>query len=170
MEEKKIYIVTGGEYSEYHISAVFSTKEKAEEYMDTVGSDFCIEEYSIDKPIEHEVSIWSIMMDIYSKEVLNICSCGGSEKDTIKFMSGTYYRNECIRFTVESDSKEKAIKIVSDRFGAVVANENIIYPLLRVKAVRDNFGWHNYPIYKFKTGEILLKDGHVIDTSNKSKT
>jgi hypothetical protein len=167
MEEKKIYIVTGGEYSEYHISAVFSTKEKAEEYMDTVGSDFEIEEYSIDKPIKHEVSIWSIMMEICSKEVLNIYSCGADEKDTIEFMPGTSFRNECIMFTVESDSKEKAIKIVSDRFGAVVANENIIYPLLRVKAVRDNFGWHNYPIYKFKTGEILLKDGHVIDTSNK---
>lgn len=167
METKKVYIVTAGEYSEYHISAVFSTKEKAEEYMDTVGSDFCIEEYSIDKPIKHEVSIWSIMMDICSKEVLNIHYYGVNEKDTIEFMPSTSFRNECIIFTVESDSKEKAIKIVSDRFGAVVANENIIYPLLRVKAVRNIFGWHNYPIYKFKTGEILLKDGHVIDTSNK---
>lgn len=167
MEEKKIYIVTGGDYSEYHISAVFSTKEKAEEYMDTVGSDFEIEEYSIDKPIEHEVSIWSIMMDICSKEVLKICSYEVIEKDTIEFMPSTSFRNECIMFTVESDSKEKAIKIVSDRFGAVIANENIIYPLLRVKAVRKKIGWYKYPIYKFKTGEILLKYGDVIDTSNK---
>lgn len=168
MKEKKIYIVTGGDYSEYHISAVFSTKEKAEEYMDTAGSDFRIEEYSIDEPIKHEVSIWSVMMDICSKEVLDIYPYDAREKDTIEFVPSTYFRNECIRFTVESDSKEKAIKIVSDRLGAVIANENIIYPLLRVKAVRSTFfGWYYYPIYNFKTGEILLKDGHVIDTSNK---
>lgn len=29
--EKKIYIVTSGDYSDYRIDAVFTTKEKAEE-------------------------------------------------------------------------------------------------------------------------------------------
>lgn len=29
----KIYIVTSGDYSDYRVNAVFSTREKAEEYI-----------------------------------------------------------------------------------------------------------------------------------------
>lgn len=35
----KVFIVTEGEYSDYQIKAVFSTKEKAEKYIDTHGND-----------------------------------------------------------------------------------------------------------------------------------
>ena len=35
----KIYIVTSGEYSDYAIDAVFSTEEKAHEYIQQHGSD-----------------------------------------------------------------------------------------------------------------------------------
>lgn len=34
MEQKKVYIVTSGCYSDYIIDAIFSTRELAEEYID----------------------------------------------------------------------------------------------------------------------------------------
>lgn len=49
----KVYILTKGEYSNYHIVAVFSTKEKAEEckilFTDEYTDRIEIEEYEIDK-------------------------------------------------------------------------------------------------------------------------
>jgi len=53
---KKVYIVTEGVYSDYHIEAVFSSKAEAEEYIDKLKElDYCysepqIEEWFIDVP------------------------------------------------------------------------------------------------------------------------
>ena len=47
----KIYIVTSGEYSDYTIDAVFSTKEKAEEYVQQYGTNYRVEDYDIDEEI-----------------------------------------------------------------------------------------------------------------------
>lgn len=45
----KVYVVTRGEYSDYCISAIFSTHEKAEEYMGGFPGEFNeIEEYELD--------------------------------------------------------------------------------------------------------------------------
>jgi len=53
--EKKIYIVTSGEYSDYGIEAVFSTKEAAEKYATisnstggSFGYDYIVETYGVD--------------------------------------------------------------------------------------------------------------------------
>lgn len=47
----KVYIVTQGQYSDYHIEQVFSTREKAQEYLDHIGNgnDADIDEYNIDE-------------------------------------------------------------------------------------------------------------------------
>ena len=50
---EKVYIVTAGEYSDYRILAVFSSKERAEDWIDHIGQyeDYCyIEEYEVDCP------------------------------------------------------------------------------------------------------------------------
>lgn len=44
----KIFIVTDGTYSDYHIEAVFSTKEKASAYCALHGYDY-VEEYEVDE-------------------------------------------------------------------------------------------------------------------------
>ncbi len=48
-----IYIVTAGEYSDYGIVAIFSTRELAQKFMDTCNQNWDehrIEEWQIDKP------------------------------------------------------------------------------------------------------------------------
>lgn len=55
----KIYIVTSGSYSDYGINCVFSTKEKADEYVKMKNlsdrwEDYNVEEYDVDKPYEME--------------------------------------------------------------------------------------------------------------------
>ena len=55
--EKKIYIVTSGEYSDYTIERVFSTKEKANEFIQQHGTDYRIEEYVVDEEIKKRTKI-----------------------------------------------------------------------------------------------------------------
>ena len=52
-EQRKVYLVTQGRYSDYHVEAVFSTKEKAQAWIDSSREQGCeIEEWDIDSPIE----------------------------------------------------------------------------------------------------------------------
>jgi len=45
----KVYVATEGSYADYHISAIFSSREKAEEYMGNMPDRFNeIEEYELD--------------------------------------------------------------------------------------------------------------------------
>jgi len=47
-----VYAVSTGEYSSYGVCAIFSTREKAEEYSLTVSNFNDIEEYELDEPYE----------------------------------------------------------------------------------------------------------------------
>ena len=47
-EPQTIYVVTAGSYSDYHIEAVFSTKELADLYASTI-TDADVEEYTLDE-------------------------------------------------------------------------------------------------------------------------
>ena len=50
---KNIYIVTAGEYSDYHIVAVFSTEEKANAFCAMFKSrEFMVEDYEVDAKVE----------------------------------------------------------------------------------------------------------------------
>lgn len=64
---KKIYIVTEGSYSDYHIEACFSTKEKAREYIKRgqFWEEPDIEEWTIDDSIDI-VNVIDIFLTITS--------------------------------------------------------------------------------------------------------
>jgi hypothetical protein len=50
-----IYVVTSGSYSDYHTDALFSTKEKAQAWIDIAsygkGGDYQIEEWPLDEQV-----------------------------------------------------------------------------------------------------------------------
>jgi hypothetical protein len=165
METKKVYIVTAGSYSDYHIESVFSTLEMAEEFADTIGSDYQIEKYNIDEPIERKISVWCISMNFDSQEVESADSYSCFSKDMVVY---SRFRN-AIDLFIESDAREKAVKIAHERLGMVKANEHIVFPYLRRKIVKDRYGFYSYPRYNFQTGEIILLSGEVL-TENDVKT
>ena len=117
-----VYIVTSGEYSDYHIDAVFDNKEKAELYCATHDMQYCdIEEWDTeevklesDKPIKcrwiayirENGSIYSISSYLTIKNI-NIIE---HKTHFTKF-------NYIVQATLDRDvSEEKAMKIISDRF------------------------------------------------------
>ncbi|MBQ9042946.1 MAG: hypothetical protein IJ111_09075 [Eggerthellaceae bacterium] len=155
-EGKKIYIVTSGEYSGYEIERVFSTKEKAQEYLDTRGDNFRLEEYDLDEPVERKTQTYCISFEPDKKKVIGYSVTYHRNYNNLIRMSSYYFnKKQAIDIFVESDSTKRAIKIASERYGAVIANEQTMYPYLRFGVIY-NFGSKKPAFFDFNTGELVL--------------
>ena len=136
----KVYIVTSGEYSDYHIDAVFTEREKAEQYCAVNNkcgeySDFHnIEEYDVDKAndsktevvyafhvdptrkptVEEIYYLENGKIDAFKKKVKGWSRSGDILKD--------YYSLDRFVFLRENNP-EKAKKIVVDRVAKAKAEK-----------------------------------------------
>lgn len=154
--ENKVYIVTEGEYSDYRIKAVFSTREKANEYVQQNGTDFCIEKYDLDKEVVKETKLWAIEFEIEShknRQASPVTYNMDELKDTCK-VTEYHSSKPYITFYVEADTMDRAIKIASERFASVKANEYIWLRLTRPYAMdglyRKKFERFNVKTNKFE--------------------
>lgn len=156
--EKKIYIVTRGEYSEYGIDAVFTTKEKAVDYVEQHGTYYDIEEYDLDEEVEKKTQLWSIVFCIEDGKFnkANPISYNKNKKAGICYVeerlgNGKMYY---IIFLVDAESMNRAVKIARERFAAVKANEYIWLRLTRPYEI-DCRGQRMYESFNVKTNEFI---------------
>lgn len=158
MTNKKIYIVTEGEYSDYHICAVFSTREKAEEYVQCHGTDYNIEEYDLDEDVERFVKLWRVAVAIKNNEIIETCPTEYKVEEMTDtcHIEVNWHGEPFIYFYVQSETMDKAIKIASERFAAVKANEYIWLRLTRPYNV-DKYGKNCYERFNVKTNEFIKK-------------
>lgn len=155
--EKKIYIVTSGEYSEYEINAVFTTKEKAVDYVEQHGTYYDIEEYDLDEEVEKKSQLWSIVFCIENGKLDEASPIRYKENDKVD----TCYVEErlgggkmfYIIFIVDADSMNRAVKIASERFAAVKSNEYIWLRLTRPYKF-NIYGRSKYETFNVKTNEF----------------
>ncbi len=159
--ENKVYVVTSGEYSDYSIEAVFSTVGLAESYIQQNGTDFRIEEYNIDEEVVKETKLWSIEFSLKDCSLTEAkINCQNKDyqdiiRDTCK-VHETLLDGMRINFFVDADLMDKAVKIASERFAAVKANEYIWLRLTRPYGLR---GWTNkYEMFNIKTNTFAKND------------
>lgn len=151
--ENKVYIVTEGEYSDYGIEAVFSTKEKANEYVQQHGSDCRIEEYDIDQEVKRESKIWRIAINLENNEVLSVKpEFGFLPKDDGRCsVYDTFNDEKHMEFYVDAESMDKAKRIACERLVAIKSNDYIYLRMTRPYK-RD---WRNYyESFNVKTNEF----------------
>lgn len=156
---KKIYIVTSGEYSDYGINAVFTTKEKAIDYVGQHGTRYNIEEYNLDEEVEKKTQLWCIEFRV---EDGKLCKASPTSYDRNKvldtcFIFGSFGYRESkpyIRFYIDADSMDRAVKIASERFAAVKANEYIWLRLTQPYET-DRFGRKKFECFNVKTNEFI---------------
>lgn len=126
----RVFIVTSGEYSDYGIDRVFSTKEKAKEWIEVItsmhGGYYDIEPYELDAPFpEHEEYLFfeaCIENDVIVKS--NFLFYFADEPSEIKFfkqINGSYDKVCTGTIHLRQDesiesAKERAVKIVQDEF------------------------------------------------------
>ena len=153
----KVYIVTSGEYSEYYIDAVFSTRKKAEEFVDYNGPSFEIEEYEMDVPFEKSVKLWKVTLDFNN---FNMVYCDRHRQqppyvEAVQYITDRSNNMEMIDIIVKSDTVTGAVKSASEKLTQVKALMEIKFPQLKKKIV-SLYRSIYYPIYNYRTGAIIL--------------
>lgn len=163
-EQNIVYVVTSGEYSDYTIHAVFSTKEKAEEYIDHgeyFSDSYEIEEYELDSENpDMSEKLYEIDIDYntFDANLVFIHSCSQEQVDIFKMID-----SDTMRMWILTTDSKRAIKIASERLAQIKAQE-WKYPLMH-NICTFRIG-HEYkclsevrnrrPIYRYHTGAMVL--------------
>jgi DNA polymerase IIIc chi subunit len=149
--EKKIYVITSGEYSNYQVDAVYSTKELAEDFIQHNGDDYCIEEYDLDKPIIREKKLWKIEIDSDRNEI--VCAVVSEYQEPENTCVRNYMNR--VTFIVRSETMDKAKKIARERYVAIRTNE-YIWRKLRIphKVKVGEYYVERYERFNVKTNEF----------------
>lgn len=157
---KEIYIITSGDYSDYNIEAVFSTREKAEEYIQQHGTQYRIEPHGVDEEVKKNNNIWWVDMRLDNFELQD---CGviystnnytDKDKDIFKYID-SWNKNGVICQYIEADCMDRAIKIASERIAQIKANKDIFYARAFTKTIDPYFRIPTYPRVRYRTGEIV---------------
>ena len=188
---KKVYVVTRRSYSEYEIKAIFSTEERAKDYINAVcqnsrHSEYDIEDWDVDEYINGKQRYYEVWINYDNSEIERV--------DEIEFTRYSNPDNSVEihdlgifgRFVslVFSTSRIDAVKkIASERLMQIKALQGTKYPYLFSKvvlgAIRDWASFHpelgerrneHYPVYDFNTGHIWLEDGQDLKTGIKATT
>ena len=119
---KKVYIVTAGNYSDYHIVAVFSTRKKAEEFLKRYEEvypyiDVRIEEHPIDVPVEKRFG-YRVMM----KKNGDVVSIEKAYETQFGFR-GFHFLSGDLIWAVNTDDEKKAIKVVNEKRAIILAHD-----------------------------------------------
>ena len=154
----KVYIITYGIYSDYSICAVFSTLDKAEEYIQQHGNTLRIEEYLLDKDVEQS-EIWSVEIGIPSCTIKYCESCSDSwssgRVDKFRVFEPVFHNNEwCVKMFLRADSMNIAIKVANERVAQIVANKDLFYANAFNKVECGILGMRDYPWVDYNTGKI----------------
>ena len=156
MEVNKIYIVTSGCYSDYHIEAVFTTQDKADDYVQQHGMDYVIEEYDIDEEVTKQVQLWRVDFDINTKEISDaqpVFCYTDQYRDTCHVVQYLITGNELILFYVDADSMDRAVKIACERFDAIKSND-YIWSRITTPYTTNRFGLPQFERFNTKTNEF----------------
>lgn len=167
----KVYIVTAGEYSDYHIERVFSTREKAQEYLDHIGNAEWagIGEYNLDEETPRGVFGYCVTFCLGTDEVvtslIQLSNDSYTRKDSVRYYESSMAKS--MAFILEAKDSVHAVKIASERLMQIRAIPHL-FPLIDKKCVRNVLGWSSYPVYDYHTREIILDEGQTIDYSYKN--
>ena len=154
---KKVFIVTSGEYSDYHIEAVFDTKKKAVEYLQQKGDYYRIETYDINAEVVNVTKqVWAVNLRIKDHKVLS-CSPSIYYSDKVDcFMvlePISLHEGKNIEFVLVADSMNSAIKIANERLNQLIAEKDMFFKKAFIKKEKGFFD--SYPFVNFHTGEIV---------------
>lgn len=117
----KIYVITKGCYSDYHIAAVTDDKDKAEflklkfsdEYDEANIEEYDTDEYSVEGIQNMKLFYWKVSI-FHGKSVV------------YPYLSGNQYFNvypDGIKAVVIARTKEQAIKIVRDKYAQYLSEQ-----------------------------------------------
>lgn len=122
----KVYIVTDGDYDEYHIKAVYNIRELAERYIELYGGD--IEEYDLN-PYQKELKEGLTLFQVFMRkngivDIIQKFLPYSSSKTGILYFSTRIYTpfDEYFVYQLVTNSEKRAIAIVDKERRVLLAN------------------------------------------------
>lgn len=114
----KVFIVTTGEYSDYHICEVFTTREAAESFLPKAGGiEPEIEEYEADAvDTFEERDSWNASVDMEDGKITRACKAGkdlvrSSDRGASEVYNDDWIGRPVYAMSTSYVSKEHAIKL-----------------------------------------------------------
>lgn len=146
-----VYIVTSGEYSDYHIDAVFLDRSLAEAYCDKYP-DTHIEEYIADEEAPETDKLWYDVSIHADGDLAVRCS-------SLKF--NRVVRDGAYVFTVQAEGMSKAKAIALERYHAMVPIQRSHFHWLLARCIPVRHWGHIefvMPNYDYFTYEIVIDE------------
>lgn len=175
----KVYIVTYGEYSEYAIEAVFTAKEKADEYVQFHGTEYRVEEFETDVEFEKKTKVWDITLDTQSGELAMSVPLDNTEYNLNKLdtCKKCIFGDNKMDFYVMADTQDRATKIAYERLVALKSNP-FIWLQLNTKVIASEgycYTTNEYPTFNIKTNKFytrvpMKKESRIIEGALKNIT
>lgn len=124
-ELKKVYVITEGAYSDYHICAVAATKEIAEKlrkiYSDKYSwADARIEEYDLNETRDDVRVFYDVT---FEDDRVSACFNEYGEKESIQFYKGNKSQSDRLIVCVRARDEDHAVKIAQDRRAEYLAKK-----------------------------------------------
>lgn len=174
-----IYAVSCGEYSDYHIEGLFSTKAKAEEYIESkmYPDLYNVEEFTLDElQPDRSKKLFCIYID-YEDFNARIAGRHYPSDPQYKDLHNTIQITDsgAVKMYIMTTDQKRAVKIASERLTRIKAEE-WKYPLLHEICAFGEKGtgnvlsgqlrglvaypilYNRYPVYRFGTGELVVPD------------
>ena len=130
MSSTNIYLVTIGDYSDYRVVAAYSSKEKAQAYIDAATGpdgariswpqDYSIETYPIDPP---HLFGFQIHLTMARNGIVTYSGTPAWTEDPKTYVIPQSWGDDpnLRRFTVATDSAERAVIIANDMRAQMIA-------------------------------------------------
>lgn len=152
----KVYVVSSYDGECHHMEALFSTPEKAEEFVKYHGTSYYVEDYDLDEPYSKEESFWEVVIDMSIHPVGSHFECekslsGERFNDTVMYRDGLYRKMEiCVR----ADTYVKAIEMAKERFVRVMDKDGNLFAKVFEK-FKNKYNLDYYKKVNFHTGEFV---------------
>lgn len=145
----KIYVVTSGCYSDYHIDAVFTDRQLADKYAKE-DPDRNIEEFEENKAeFSNGQQYYDVWIYPESGDAPAVSLWRGEPKDLIRCMGDDFYE-----LVVKASDYIQAKAIALERFHAFLAVKDTHFPFIETKCVVELMStlsfcpWYGYFDYK----------------------
>ena len=119
----KVWIVYDYDGGAHYVEGVFSSEEKAKEYIKYHGgSEFSAEEYEVDEPFSKDESYWEVTMRMSKRPSANLVKCEkdlleGKRVDTFSLYK---FNSSEVNIYVKSKTMDDAIEEANSRIERII--------------------------------------------------
>ena len=120
----ELFLVTDGDYSDYHVCGIFSTIEKAEHAKKWFAADNEVKKITVDELPDHpEGMFWySVYMKENGDTIKVEINSGDYSYPEIRWSPDDCQSEKCVEFEMWAEDEKHAVKIANEKRTQLIAS------------------------------------------------